>query len=113
LAGMFLVQAGKQAERLVEEAIHNRQNLPMMLVIAGDIGAASLEPELRRFAKRSGSTGCQSSRGWAEYWRHKCRSPSRAGEPRYSRRLRIVLAKSGNLLKIAQQRSHSLLSMAG
>jgi len=49
VAGMFLVQAGKQAEPLVEEAIHQRKNLSTVLVIAGDIGAVRLEPELRRF----------------------------------------------------------------
>ena len=48
VAGMFLVQAGKRAEPLVEEAIHRRQNLPTVLLIAGDIGAARLEGELRR-----------------------------------------------------------------
>ena len=49
VAGMFLVQAGKRAEALVEEAIHRRQNLTTVLVIAGDIGASRLEPEMRRF----------------------------------------------------------------
>ncbi len=48
VAGMFLVQAGKQAEPLIEEAIHRRQNLPAALLVAGDIGAFRLEPELRR-----------------------------------------------------------------
>ena len=50
VAGMFLVQAGKRAEPLVEEAIHHRRHLPTVLVIAGDIGAVRLEPELRRLA---------------------------------------------------------------
>ncbi len=50
VAGMFLVQAGRSAEPLVEEAIHRRQSLPMVLVIAGDIGAVRLEPDLRRLA---------------------------------------------------------------
>ena len=49
IAGMFLVQAGKRAEPLVEEAIHRRQNLSTVLLIAGDIGAFRLEPELQRF----------------------------------------------------------------
>ena len=49
VAGMFLVQSGKRAEPLVEEAIHRRQNLSTVLIIAGDIGAVRLEPELRRF----------------------------------------------------------------
>jgi hypothetical protein len=51
VAGMLLVQSGKRAEPLVEEAIQRRQHLPMVLVIAGDIGAVRLEGELRRFTK--------------------------------------------------------------
>ncbi len=43
------VQAGARAVPLVEEALGRRQGLPMVLVIAGDIGASRLEPELRRF----------------------------------------------------------------
>ncbi len=50
VAGMFLVQGGKRAEPIVEEAIRRRQHLPTVLVIAGDIGASRLEPELRRLA---------------------------------------------------------------
>src|SRR5262245_13589138 len=50
VAGMFLVQSGKRAEPIVEEAIRRRQHLPTVLVIAGDIGAFRLEPELRRLA---------------------------------------------------------------
>jgi len=48
-AGMFLVQCGKRAEPLIAEAIARREPLPMALLIAGDIGASALEPELRRF----------------------------------------------------------------
>jgi len=51
VAGMFLVQSGKRAEPLVEEAIRRRKNLPTVLIIAGDIGAVRLEPELQRFTK--------------------------------------------------------------
>jgi len=50
VAGMLLVQAGRRAEPLLEEAIRRRQHLPMVLVIAGDIGAVRLEPDLRRLA---------------------------------------------------------------
>jgi hypothetical protein len=49
IAGMFLVQAGKRAEPLVEEAMRRRQSLSTVLVIAGDIGAFRLEPQLRSF----------------------------------------------------------------
>src|SRR5215813_2481294 len=48
-AGMLLVQSGKRAEPLIAEAIARRQHLPTVLVIAGDLGATALEPELRRF----------------------------------------------------------------
>jgi hypothetical protein len=48
VAGMFLAQAGKRAEPLIEEAIRQRRHLPTVLLIAGDIGAVRLEPELKR-----------------------------------------------------------------
>lgn len=48
VAGMLLVQGGKRAEPLVAEAIRRREHLPIVLLIAGDIGASSLEPDLRR-----------------------------------------------------------------
>ena len=48
VAGMLLVQGGKRAEPLIAEAIARRQHLPTVLVMAGDIGATSLEPELRQ-----------------------------------------------------------------
>lgn len=51
VAGMLLVQSGKRAEPLIEEAIQHGRHLPMVLVIAGDIGAVRLEPALRRFAR--------------------------------------------------------------
>ncbi len=44
-------QSGGRAEPLIEEAIHRGQYLPMVLVIAGDIGAVRLEPALCRFAE--------------------------------------------------------------
>jgi len=50
VAGMLLAKAGRRAEPLIAEAIRRRQSLPLVLVIAGDIGAAALEPELRRLA---------------------------------------------------------------
>ena len=49
VAGMLLVQSGKRAELLIAEAIARRQHLPTVLVIAGDLGATALEPELLRF----------------------------------------------------------------
>jgi hypothetical protein len=50
VAGMFLVQGGRRAEPLVADAIQRRRHLPIVLLIAGDIGARSLEPDLRRLA---------------------------------------------------------------
>jgi hypothetical protein len=51
IAGILLVRAGQKAEPYIEEAIHRQLNLPQVLVMAGDIGAKKLEPEL----KKSGS----------------------------------------------------------
>ena len=48
VAGMFLVQAGKRAEPLVADAIRRREHLPIVLLIAGDLRASRLEPDLRR-----------------------------------------------------------------
>ena len=48
VAGMLLVQGGKRAVPLVAEAIRRREHLPIVLLIAGDIGASSLESDLRR-----------------------------------------------------------------
>ena len=50
VAGMFLVRGGRRAEPLVDEAIRRREHLPIVLLIAGDIGARRLEPDLRRLA---------------------------------------------------------------
>jgi hypothetical protein len=47
VAGMLLVRGGKRAEPLLAEAIRRREHLPIVLLIAGDIGASSLAPELR------------------------------------------------------------------
>ncbi len=47
---MFLVQAGKPAVPLLEEALVRRETLPLILSILADIGDEKLEPELRQFA---------------------------------------------------------------
>jgi hypothetical protein len=44
-----LFKPGNEPSPLVEEAIQRRQSLATVLVIAGDIGAVRLEPQLRRF----------------------------------------------------------------
>ena len=51
VAGMFLVQGGKRAEPLVADAIRRREHLPIILLIAGDIRAWRLEPDLRRLTE--------------------------------------------------------------
>ena len=50
-AGMLLVRTGKRAEPLIEEAVRGRQHLPMTLLIAGDIGAAGLKPEISQLTQ--------------------------------------------------------------
>jgi hypothetical protein len=49
LAGMFLVQAGKKAEPLLDEAFAKREHLPFVLTILGDIGDSKYEARLRHF----------------------------------------------------------------
>ena len=51
VAAMLLVQGGKRAEPLVAEAIRRREHLPIVLLIAADIGASSLAPDLRRLTR--------------------------------------------------------------
>ncbi len=50
IAGMSLVQSGRRAEALLEEALDRRENLPMVLSILGDIGDPASEGTLTRFA---------------------------------------------------------------
>jgi hypothetical protein len=47
VAGMLIARGGKRAEPLVTDAIRRREHLPIVLLIAGDIGATNLEPDLR------------------------------------------------------------------
>lgn len=49
IAGMLLVRAGKDAVPLIQEAISRGVNLPQTLVMAGDVGAVTLEPDLQKF----------------------------------------------------------------
>jgi hypothetical protein len=50
LAGMFLAQAGKKAEPLLEEALAKREHLPFVLILLGDIGDPKYETELKRLS---------------------------------------------------------------
>lgn len=49
IAGMSLVQSGRRAEPLLEEALERRENVPVVLSILGDIGDPASEPVLYRF----------------------------------------------------------------
>lgn len=49
IAGMSLVQSGRRAEPLLEEALERRENVPMVLSILGDIGDPACEAVLARF----------------------------------------------------------------
>jgi HEAT repeat protein len=50
MAGMFLVKSRGKATPLLREAIARREHLPLVLRIAGDIGARELVPEFERLA---------------------------------------------------------------
>ena len=50
IAGVLLVQGGKRAEPLVADAIRRREHLPIVLLIAADLGASGLEPDLRHLS---------------------------------------------------------------
>ena len=45
---MFLVQSGRKAIPLLEYELENRRNMPLVLTMLGDIGAAESEGQLRR-----------------------------------------------------------------
>jgi hypothetical protein len=51
LAGMLLVKEGQHAEPLLHEAMHRRENLPMVLWVLGSIGDKELESEIREFSR--------------------------------------------------------------
>ena len=51
IAGMFLVKAGSDSEKLLHEALSRRENIPMVLTVLADIGDSRLEPEIRAFSQ--------------------------------------------------------------
>ncbi len=51
IAGMLLVRAGKQSEPLLQEALHKRENLHIVLPILADIGDRKFEAELQQFCQ--------------------------------------------------------------
>ncbi len=50
IAGMSLAKAGRKAEPLLEDALHKRENLSIVLTILADIGDKRVESEIRRFS---------------------------------------------------------------
>jgi HEAT repeat protein len=50
IAGMFLVQGGRRARPLLEEALERREHLPMVLRILGDLGDPRAAYEVASFA---------------------------------------------------------------
>jgi hypothetical protein len=46
VAGMFLIQAGKRAIPLLEQALSKRENLPGVLSVLADIGDTKFESEM-------------------------------------------------------------------
>jgi hypothetical protein len=51
MAGMWLVKGGRSSLPLLREAIARRHALPMVLLIAADIGAGEMRPEIQAFAE--------------------------------------------------------------
>lgn len=51
MAGILLLRERERAVPLIQEAIQKGTNLPQVLIVAGGMGAKSLEPELKRFAE--------------------------------------------------------------
>lgn len=49
MAGMFLVQGGKRAIPLLRAAVARREHLPLVLRMAGDVGASELKSEIEGF----------------------------------------------------------------
>ena len=47
IAGMFLVNAGKRAEPLLEEALREGRQVPMVIDVLGSIGDPQVIPDLR------------------------------------------------------------------
>lgn len=62
IAGMLLVRGGNESVPLIQEAIRRQVNLPQILVMAGDVGAGSLEPELQRFVAHPDPAVSQAAR---------------------------------------------------
>lgn len=50
IAGIALVKAGRIAEPLLEEALHRREHLPIILTVLADIGDDRIESEIRSFS---------------------------------------------------------------
>jgi hypothetical protein len=77
IAGMFLVKAGKKASPLLREPLRNREHLPLILTIIGDIGDNEFEPELRQLSNDSNPDVARAARDALEVMRMA--APERAG----------------------------------
>ena len=62
MAGMFLVRGGGKAVPLLGAALAKREHLPLVLRIAGDVGARELRPEIERLAADPDQTVAQAAR---------------------------------------------------
>lgn len=51
LAGMFLVQTGKRSKPLLEDALAEGQQLPMLLTILGDMEDTNISPEMEKYTQ--------------------------------------------------------------
>jgi HEAT repeat protein len=51
IAGILLVRAGKRAEPLLQEALHKRENLPLVLTILADLGSRNFQSEMEAFSR--------------------------------------------------------------
>ena len=49
IAGMFLVQGGDRAVPLLRAAVARREHLPLVLRMAGDVGASEMKSEIEGF----------------------------------------------------------------
>jgi hypothetical protein len=62
MAGMFLVQGGKRAIPLLRAAVARREHLPLVLRMAGDVGASELKSEIEGFVADADPAVAQAAR---------------------------------------------------
>lgn len=62
IAGMFLVQGGDRAVPLLRAAVARREHLPLVLRMAGDVGASEMKSEIEGFVADPDPTVAQAAR---------------------------------------------------